>query len=1008
AIPASRSGIPHREPSFGGFGTGPSLAAAAGNSLQAQGGFRQGGVSGTLGPEASVASAPGQVYPPPPPPAPQHTNPLRYSTPGLHGPLGSMSVLRADAFLGSAGAGGDISSALLRQQAMVTPGPGGGGMGMGITGYVHSMQHAQAAFTVERTALEARCRAAEDALTQSERRFSVEVERLQGRVSALESGLAAERQLCGQLQEQLQEELKRLRVATEAETAARAAELAAKEMLTASNQSLELERRRAAEAAQQATQQAGELSSRVAALEAERAGLEKQLLQEKDHASTLHKQLRDAQRQEQALMEKLGASEGARQQQEMRLEAAAEQVAAMRNELQLLNAKLAARDKQLLKHVQEVEETQLAALRSELAAVQSRLQRQEGLYAALRASVAAIHQALGPQALAAAFGYSESLLSGFTAGATEYGAVADRLLSQREVAEEDSAAVVLRVRELVTQTRNLYMASEKREVALTTETDQAMSALRQTNADAEARLASCNTALRTATQRVEELTVNLQDSRNRCSELEGSLQAAQHARQAERRRCEELQDTLGEMQQEMAVLRTRAADAEGAQRELSASREQAVQLQHQLQELTMLAQRSTEAAEIKEERIRELRAALAAALDTTNAAEGQTGLLLHEKQQALDALDLERRRSANLEAVVQSTEQQLDKIRSRADAVEASYMELCQQVVGAAKEAAAHARELQQQQQQAGSAVIPPLLCGASPRMAANQITKATDESAAQLAALEAALERLTRVSATAMPAATATVTPTPVRVSWAESPLRGGFVHLNGQAALPQVMTRLLLGHIQQLSTQQALAIQYLSTAQQHLQNAAHVSEGDGLPPLSAASKGATAAAVAAHRAAGTAGAAHDADGSSVGTAASTMQSSPLAPPSLSAALTLPLHELARKVAVASEEALEAMADMLKRESEAEQRIDDIMRELSGVRQEAAKVAVLQERLAACEAELEHVKATAQAEFGRVQGEVTRAFVEADKLREAALAEAEDRARAAEQSAADAAAQSQ
>lgn len=33
-------------------------------------------------------------------------------------------------------------------------------------------------------------------------------------------------------------------------------------------------------------------------------------------------------------------------------QAAAEQVTAMRNELQLLNAKLAARDKQLLKHVQ--------------------------------------------------------------------------------------------------------------------------------------------------------------------------------------------------------------------------------------------------------------------------------------------------------------------------------------------------------------------------------------------------------------------------------------------------------------------------------------------------------------------------------------------------------------------------------------------------------------------------------------------------------------------------------
>jgi hypothetical protein len=55
------------------------------------------------------------------------------------------------------------------------------------------------------------------------------------------------------------------------------------------------------------------------------------------------------------------------------------------------------------------------------------------------------------QALAAAFGYSEQLLDGFSASTADYGAVADRLLSRREVTEEDSAAVVQRVKELVTQ-----------------------------------------------------------------------------------------------------------------------------------------------------------------------------------------------------------------------------------------------------------------------------------------------------------------------------------------------------------------------------------------------------------------------------------------------------------------------------------------------------------------------------------------------------------------------------
>ncbi|EFJ42063.1 hypothetical protein VOLCADRAFT_97975 [Volvox carteri f. nagariensis] len=1044
AAPPRSSAMPPREPSFGGFGTAPTqapttaaaaaTALAASNSLHAQGSFRQtptGG--GPIGPEASSSSMPAHGHLPPVPPS--HHNPLRYSTPVLHGSA------RADALHASLGAVGEVS-ALLHQQAMATPGTGGTGgstgsfLGrgsLGITGYVQSMQHAQAAFTVERTALEARCRAAEEALAQSERRYSVDVERLQSRVSALESGMAAERQLCGQLQHQLQGELKRLRAATEAEAAARAAESAAKEMLNASNQSLELERRRTAEAAEQAAEKARELSSRVSALEAERAGLEKQLLQEKtwacsprgvsiaflvswqEHASTLHKQLRDAQRQEQALMEKLGSSEGARQQQEMRLEAAAEQVAAMRNELQLLNAKLAARDKQLLKHVQEVEETQLAALRTELGAVQSRLQRQEGLYAALRTSLAAIHQALGPQsvkavaerqrlgpvlmhscprastllakirrrpahlgrdttgmprthatrllhpgmshglvglvalphqALAAAFGYSEGLLSGFTAAASDYGAVADRLLSQREVAEEDATAVVQRVKELVTQTRSLYMASEKREVALTAETDQAMSALRQTNTEAEARLASCNAALRTATQRVEELAMHLQESRNRCSELEGSLQAAQQAKQAERRRCEELQDVLGELQEELSALRMQATEAEAAQRELSASREQAVQLQQQMEQLNVLAQRSAEAAEIKEGRIRELRAALASALDNTSAAEGQTGMLLREKQQVtgrgdkegqryqpvLEALDEERRRSASLEAVVQSAEQQLDMIRSRADAVEASYQGLCQQVVEAAKAAASQARELQQAA--AGGVVRMPL--GTSSRLAASQLSfrAAEEEPAAQLAALENVLERLARSAAT-------------TTLSLRESRPEGGLARL-GDHDVPQ------------LSAQQAIASQHLQAAHQHLQHVGRVGSGGQLLPRP---ENATAEAVAS-------------------------ASSP----------SLCLHELAQKV----------LSNLTEREAGSEQRVDKVMKELAEARQEATKVAVLQERLAACEAELGHVKATAQAEFDRVQGEVTKAFLEADKLREAALADAEGRARAAEQMAADAAAQSQ
>ncbi|GLC37670.1 hypothetical protein PLESTM_000634400 [Pleodorina starrii] len=921
---APRAGATPREPSFGGFGSGAAAAAAA-------------------------AAAP-------------HNNPLRYSTMSASAAMLSGSAApasaRADAFQPSVGAMADVS-AMLHQHAMPTPisavsggasgrlGAGVGPGGVGISGYVHGMHHTQAAFTVERTALEARCRAAEEALSQAERRHAVEAERLQSRASALESSLAAERQLCGQLQQQLQGDLQRLRAATEAEAAARAAETATKEMLASSNRSLELERRRAAEAAEQAAGAARELSSRVSALEAERAGLEKQLLQEKEHGSVLHKQLRDAQRQEQALMEKLGSSESARQQQEMRLEAAAEQVSAMRNELQLLNAKLAARDKQLLKHVQEMEETQLAALRSELSGAQSRLQRTEGLYAALRASMASVHQALGPQALAAAFGYSEALLSGFSAVASEYAAVADRLLSQREVAEADAAAVVQRVKELCNQTRNMYMSSEKREVALTAETDQAMNALRQTNAEAESRLASCNAALRTATQRVEELTVHLQDSRARCMELEGSLASVQQAKQ-------ELQAALGELQQGAAMLRMRATDSEGAQRELSASREQAVQLQQQVEQLSILAQRSAEAAEAKDERIRELRAALSSALSSSSAAEGQSGTLMNEKLQALEVLDAERRRCANLEAVVQATEQQLEKVRGRAEAVEASYRELCQQVMGAAKEAVTHARELQQT---------------ASPQ----PVIRSVDDWPTQLAALEGVLERL----------ASRTPTTSSVRTS------RDSGWHTAAGAAVAKehdAATRLLLGCIHQLSTQQALTVQHLLVARQLLTGAVAAGAGGSGQLLQLRQQLSLQGAAA--------------------------QLSPPASPF--AAPPQPLFELAQAVSAASGEALQAVADLLDRETGAEQRAEQAEKQLAAARQEAARAAVLQvglqERLAASEAELEHVKATAHAEFGRVQGEVSKAFQEAEKVREDVRAEAEARIRAAEQAAAEAeaAAQSQ
>ncbi|PNH06937.1 hypothetical protein TSOC_006663 [Tetrabaena socialis] len=523
----------------------------------------------------------------------------------------------------------------------------------GAGGYARSAQHAQpASFNVERTALDARVRAADEALGAAERRHTNEAERLLARISALDASLAAERQLSAQLQEQLQ--------------------------------SLDLERRRAVEAVQQAADVARDQSSRLASTEATRAALEKQLQQEKESSARLARQLREAQRQEAALLEKLGTSEGSRQQQEMRLEAAAEQVTAMRGELQLLNAKLSARDKQLLKHVQEVEEMQLAALRSDLSSAHARVAAQEDLTAALRSSLASVYVALSPQALAAAFGYSEPLLAGFSGSAVAYGAVADRLLGQRVVAEEDTAAVLARVKELVAQTRNLYMIAERREVALTAETDQAMSTLRQSNADAEARLASCSTALRTATQHAEELMAHLQESRGRCADLEGALAASRTGAEEARRRCDDLQRALDGQQQEAALLRERAADADACVQFMARN----------------LGRRAS-----KDERIKELRSALAAAFDGTSAAEGQAGSLVREKQQ--------------------STEGQLDRVRSEAEHAEAAYWKLSQQATD--------------------SFSSTPMLLYVTPE----HLDRAEDEAESQLAALEAILDgRLPRPGA--------------------------------------------------------------------------------------------------------------------------------------------------------------------------------------------------------------------------------------------------------------------
>ncbi|KAG2436403.1 hypothetical protein HXX76_006707 [Chlamydomonas incerta] len=923
-------------------------------------------------------------------------------------PPGQHVSSRADTFQAGLGAIGEVSALLNTSLAGPVPATGAHGAAaagrtgavgsVGISGFVHSMQHAHAAFSVERAALEARCRAAEEALSAAERRHAATLEPLQSRVTTLESSMAAERQLCGQLQQQLQVELQRLRTATEAETAARAAEAAAREMLAASGQSLEMERRRADEAAAKAAVAARDFTSRIAGLEEERSGLAKQLKQEKEHASALHKQLREAQRQEQALLEKLGTSEGARQQQEMRLEAAAEQVSAMRSELQLLNAKLAARDKQLLQHVKDMEETQLAALRTELAAAQSRTQASEAAYSQLRGALAAVHSALGPQALAAAFGYSEQLLSGLSAGAAEYGSLADRLMAARVVAEEDGKAVVTRVKELVAMTRNLYMTAERREVALSTEMDSAMAALRQTNTDAEARLASCNTALRATAQRVEELTNHLQESRGRCGELDTAVQAARLALDVELRSGEGLRATVSELQAEVSRLRARVADAEGAERELSSSRDQVAQLQAltaalqaQVEQLGGLAERSGQAVETKDERIRELRTALAAAMDGASKAESQGNALLREKQEVADALEAERRRSADLESVVKASEQELERVRTEADNVEGVFAQLSQQVVEAARLAAAQAREMQQggigsdNNRDAAVHTSPMLLYATT-----EHLERASEDAASQLTALEAYLAtRGYKSPGWQQRPGTASSRSGP----WYDSAGRQG---THGQVAAealvladeiheaPKLCVQALLACVRQVKTQQALTHQQLITAQQHLRSL--LPEGSGMHTPTASG-----------RSAGRALSAPSKSG------ASGQQ------PHNDAAQALPVHELAVAVAASADAArqvvTEATEATMKAEKQCESlasRLKKLEKELAQTQQTAAEAAQLKEKLASAEAELQHVKAAAQAEFGRVQNEVSKAFQVAEQVRGEIMAEADNRVRAVERAAAE------
>lgn len=148
-------------------------------------------------------------------------------------------------------------------------------------------------------------------------------------------------------------------------------------------QTLDSERRKALEASKSAAAALTREQARVNTLEGERATLERKLVDERvstgtstwrqrhiivlycTHAnpliilsqaqeakSKLQRHLASAQKAASDARNDLTKSETSRAEQEQRLEAASAQVASMRAELVALNARLAARDQQLLKHVE--------------------------------------------------------------------------------------------------------------------------------------------------------------------------------------------------------------------------------------------------------------------------------------------------------------------------------------------------------------------------------------------------------------------------------------------------------------------------------------------------------------------------------------------------------------------------------------------------------------------------------------------------------------------------------
>eukprot|EP00798_Chlamydomonas_sp_ICE-L_P029415 gene29415-5765_t len=532
-------------------------------------------------------------------------------------------------------------------------------------------------FAAERAALEARCRLAEEQVLATEVKQKGEAQRLTGCISGLEADLSTQQLLVGQLQDNLSQELLRVREASEAAAQARTAESSMREMLDMTKKTLEEERRRSANSVQHEQALAKLERARSAALEDDKAALQLKL-QDKTNVSTrLQAQLQAASQVEAELRNSLQRSEAHREEQERRLEMASALVSDMRAELQTMNARLAARDHQLLKHVEEVEQQQIRVMRDDLESCRNALTLKDTNYAALRDTCISIYQALSPQALATTFSYSDSHTSAFSATAEMHREQTERLLSSRVLSKEDGDAVGCRVRELLREAQSMCLMGEKQEVAMRNDVDQMVTGLKvqvqqlqrqlqeesqmvtrlkvqvqqlqrqlqEESQSHESKLAASSLALKAATSRVEELMDEIVQQRDLMAQQVAADEHEAERELLERQLGQELMDEISQQRELMA--QQAAADEHEAERELlerqlgqalahgAEVEEEARRLHMQLQtELQHASERAaklnlaeselaqiTETSQAKEDRIHELRSALSSAMEGQSSSE---------------------------------------------------------------------------------------------------------------------------------------------------------------------------------------------------------------------------------------------------------------------------------------------------------------------------------------------------------------------------------------------------